>query len=301
VVEQSVTNLEPSRRPAARDVLELLKPLTWFPPIWAFACGLVSSGISIGDRLPFFFAGILLTGPLVCGTSQAVNDWFDRDVDAINEPGRPIPSGRIPGRWGLWIAGVGTVLSMVMAWVIGPWVFSATLLGLACAWAYSAPPFRLKADGWIGPGVVGLTYEGLSWFTGAAVMLGTLPPLLTIAILLLYSVGAHGIMTLNDFKAVTGDRVLGIRSLPARLGIVRAARIACAVMAVPQIAVVALLVAGGHSWSATIVLVVLVLQIMLMPRLLADPERNAPWYNATGTTLYVLGMMGAACGLGGLL
>ena len=66
--------------PAARDVLELLKPVTWFPPIWAFLCGVVSSGVPLGDRWPFLVGGVLLTGPLVCGTSQAANDWFDRHV-----------------------------------------------------------------------------------------------------------------------------------------------------------------------------------------------------------------------------
>ena len=39
----------------------------------------------------------------------------------------------------------------------------------------------------------------------------------------LYSLGAHGIMTLNDFKSVEGDRRMGIRSLPAMLGTERAA------------------------------------------------------------------------------
>ncbi len=64
-------------------------------------------------------AGIALSGPLVCGTSQAVNDWFDRHVDAINEPGRPIPSGRIPGRWGLYIALGWTLVSLVVASLLG--------------------------------------------------------------------------------------------------------------------------------------------------------------------------------------
>ena len=145
------------RVPTPSDVLELLKPVTWFPPMWAFMCGVVSSGISIADRWPFLIAGVMLSGPLVCGTSQAVNDWYDRHVDAINEPGRPIPSGRIPGKWGLWIAIAGTILSAVVAWATGPWVLAATSLGLVCAWIYSAPPLRLKADGWAGPAVVALT------------------------------------------------------------------------------------------------------------------------------------------------
>jgi chlorophyll/bacteriochlorophyll a synthase len=286
--------------PRPRDVLELLKPITWFPPMWAFMCGVVSSGVSLFERWPFLLAGVVLAGPLVCGTSQAVNDWFDRHVDAINEPDRPIPSGRIPGRWGLHIAIAGTLLSLVVGWMIGPWVFAATILGLVLAWAYSAPPFRLKMSGWWGPGAVALSYEGLTWFTGAAVMLGALPDGRILALLLLYSLGAHGIMTLNDFKAVEGDRQMGIRSLPVTLGIGAAARLACIVMAVPQAIVAALLVRWGLSIHAAIVGVILAIQIALMARLVSDPKGRAPWYGATGVSLYVLGMLASAIGVGGL-
>ncbi|MBC2668518.1 chlorophyll synthase ChlG [Novosphingobium piscinae] len=285
--------------PAVRDVVTLLKPITWFPPMWALLCGVVSSGVPVLSRWTFLLAGVALTGPLVCGTSQAVNDWFDRHVDAINEPHRPIPSGRIAGRWGLAIAIAWTVLSLLVAGLTGPWVLAATVLGLACAWAYSAPPFRFKTSGWVGPAVVALTYEGLSWFTGAAVMAGTLPAPQIIAVLALYSVGAHGIMTLNDFKAVTGDRLTGLRSLPVVLGERRAAILASVVMAVPQAVVVGLLVAWGHPGVGGVVAAVLLAQLALMPRLVSDPARHAPWYNATGVSLYVSGMMAAALGLGG--
>ncbi|MFM9827956.1 MAG: chlorophyll synthase ChlG [Sphingomonas sp.] len=285
--------------PAPRDVLELLKPITWFPPIWAFMCGVVSAGVPLGPRIGFVVAGLLLVGPLVCGTSQAVNDWFDRHVDAINEPDRPIPSGRIAGTWGLRIAAIGSALSWFVALVMGPWVLAATSLALVCAWAYSAPPFRLKMSGIWGPGVVGLTYEGLTWFTGASVMAGTLPALPVLVVLLLYSLGAHGIMTLNDFKAVRGDQATGVRSLPATLGVVAAAQVACVTMAVPQALVVLVLAREGHGLVAGAVAALLMGQIALMTRLLRDPERHAPWYNATGTTLYVLGMLISALGLGG--
>lgn len=300
-MDGAVSPRSAARLPAPRDILALLKPITWFPPIWAFICGVISSGVPIGERWPFLLAGIALTGPLVCGTSQAINDWFDRHVDAINEPNRPIPSGRIGGTWGLRIAIVGTLLAACVAAATGPWVFAATLLGLACAWAYSAPPLRLKADGWAGPAVVALTYEGLTWFTGAAVMLGTLPSTPILLILLLYSLGAHGIMTLNDFKAVEGDRVTGVRSLPVRLGVATAARLACVVMAVPQVVVVGLLYHWGHGLSSGLVAILTLAQLALMRRLLTDPRRFTPWYNATGTTCYVLGMMAAALGLGGVL
>jgi chlorophyll/bacteriochlorophyll a synthase len=287
--------------PALRDVLTLLKPITWFPPMWAFVCGVVSSGVPVAERWPFLIAGVLLAGPLVCGTSQAVNDWFDRHVDAINEPNRPIPSGRIAGTWGLRIAVIGTVLAAFVAAATGPWVFAATSLGLLCAWLYSAPPLRLKADGWAGPAVVALTYEGLTWFTGAAVMLGALPSPDILIVLLLYSLGAHGIMTLNDFKAVEGDRATGVRSLPVQLGVGKAAVLACVVMAVPQGVVLALLWQWGLTLSASIVGILLLVQFGLMARMIRDPKRLVPWYNATGTSCYVLGMLAAALGLGGAL
>lgn len=289
----------PIRRPAARDVLELLKPITWFPPIWAFMCGVVSSGQPAAGHWVAIILGGLLAGPLVCGNSQAINDWFDRHVDAINEPNRPIPSGRIPGRWGLGIACVGSVISFSVGAALGLWVGVATIVGLVAAWIYSAPPLRLKASGWWGPALVGLTYEGLSWFTGAAVMTSTLPQTPVLVILVLYSLGAHGIMTLNDFKAVEGDIKTGVRSLPVILGVRNAALFACAVMALAQVIVIAFLVQWGLILSAAIVAAALVAQFALMPRLLRDPAANTPWYSATGVSLYVLGMLAAAGGLGG--
>lgn len=284
-----------------RDVVELLKPITWFPPMWAFMCGAVSSGAGLDGRWLFVAGGVLLAGPLVCGTSQVVNDWFDRHVDAINEPDRPIPSGRIPGRLGLWIAIIATLLSAGVGWLLGPLVFAAALVGLALAWGYSAPPFRFKTSGWTGPAVVGLTYEGLSWFTGATVMLGAMPRSEVLIVLVLYSIGAHGIMTLNDFKAVEGDRATGLKSLPVTLGVANAARLACTVMALAQVAVIALLGMWGEWISAVVVGLVLMAQFAAMPRLLSNPKKYAPWYNGVGVTLYVLGMLAAALGLGGYI
>ncbi|MDJ0610590.1 MAG: chlorophyll synthase ChlG [Kiloniellales bacterium] len=279
------------------SVLELLKPITWFAPMWAYGCGVVSSGLPADDRWLLLFAGVLLAGPLVCGTSQAVNDWFDRHVDAINQPERPIPSGRIPGRWGLYIAIFWTVVSLLVATLLGPWGFAAAVVGLALAWAYSAPPLRLKRNGWWGNTAVAVCYEGLPWFTGAAVMAAALPDWRILVLAGLYSIGAHGIMTLNDFKSVGGDRRTGVRSLPVQLGVDRAARLACSVMIVPQFAVIGFLFAWGHSLYAIGVALLLAVQVALMGRLLKDPKAQAPWYNATGTTLYVLGMLVSALAL----
>ncbi len=283
--------------PAPRDILELLKPVTWFPPMWAYMCGVVSSGAPILDRWHLLALGVILTGPLVCGTSQAVNDWFDRHVDAINEPARPIPSGRIPGRWGLWIAIIGSGISLIVSALLGPAVVAATLFGLFLAWGYSAPPLRLKVSGWFGPMACAFAYEGLTWFTGAAVMLGSTPPMPVLVIAALYAAGAFGIMTLNDFKAVEGDRQMGIASLPVTLGVRPAAMIACGTMLGAQLVVIALHFGWGLEWTAAIVAALTVGQLFAMRRLVRDPARFAPWYNGAGVSLYVLGMLVSAFGL----
>jgi chlorophyll synthase len=286
------------RLPAASAVLELFKPITWFAPMWAFMCGVVSSGAPLQTRWPLALAGMILAGPAICATSQAVNDWFDRGVDAINEPNRPIPSGRIPGRWGLWIAIVWTGLSLCLAAALGPWVFVAALIGMVLAWIYSAPPLRLKQSGWWGPASVALCYEGLTWFTGAAVMNQAFPDARVVILAGLYSFGAIGIMVLNDFKAVEGDRQMGVLSVPVDLGVENAAWLACVIMAAPQVIVATLLAFWGHPLFAAAVVVSLLVQIRLMARLLTDPRKFAPWYNATGTSLYVLGMLAAGLALG---
>ncbi len=298
------TKALPSSRavPELRVVAELLKPITWFPPMWAFSCGVIASGVAFEGHWFTIIVGILLAGPLVCASSQAVNDWFDRHVDAINEPNRPIPSGRMPGMWGLYIAIIWTCLSLAVAATLGTWGFAAGALGLLLAWAYSAPPLRLKLNGWWGNAACGLCYEGLAWVTGAAVMAGgAMPDARSLLLAGLYSAGAHGIMTLNDFKAVEGDRVMGVRSLPVQLGVQRAAQVACLVMMIPQAVVLFLLLEWGANGQAIAVGCLMMGQAVLMARLLKDPVKQALFYSGFGVPLFVSGMMVSAFALRSLV
>jgi len=292
-------SLHVRRFPEPAAALRLIKPITWFPPMWAYVCGVISSGVSPIGQWHLVLLGVILAGPIVCGMSQAANDWCDRHVDAINEPGRPIPSGRIPGRWGLWIALAMSGLSLFVGWQLGPWGFAATVVGVLAAWAYSAEPVRLKRSGWWGPGLVGLSYETLPWITGAAVLSAGAPRVEVLGIALLYGLGAHGIMTLNDFKALEGDRQTGVNSLPVTLGPRRAAQVACLVMAAPQVIVIALLALWDRPVHALGVVVVLAAQFWAMRVMFKDPRAKAPWYNGTGVLLYVSGMMIAALALRG--
>ena len=278
--------------------VELLKPITWFPPMWAFLCGAITSGESFRDKWPVIVLGLILTGPLVCASSQAVNDWFDRHVDAINEPNRPIPSGRIPGRWGLYLGIIWSLLSLFIGLMLGPWGFLATLLAILFSWAYSMPPVRLKENGWWGNLACSMSYEGLAWVTGAALLSASLSPSKpSLFLALLFSLGAHGIMTLNDFKAIEGDKKMGIRSLPVQLGPKLAALIACIIMLIPQLIVIAYLLGLGVSLYAYVMIFLLLGQLLLMAYFYQKPIERALFYSGFGVPIFVSGMMVAAFGI----
>ena len=287
-----------TKPPSFSSLIELIKPVTWFPPMWAFLCGAVSTGGFKDENLLLIMAGLFLSGPLVCGMSQAVNDWCDRHVDAINQPERPIPSGRVSEKWGLGIGIFMSLISLAFAYSIGNLVFIATLVGVLCAWIYSIEPVRLKKSAFFGPGIVAICYEGLPWFTGAAIFSVTIPSNNILIILALYALGAHGIMTLNDFKASKGDRISGVNSLPVILGHKLAAYVACTVIIVPQIIVISLFIYwGSHAGISSILMLLLVAQLLSMIVLIRNPEKNTPFFNMTGVLLYIIGMMVSANGL----
>lgn len=283
--------------PSLISLLELIKPVTWFPPMWAFLCGVVSVGALNNNNIILILSGLLLAGPLVCGMSQAVNDWCDRHVDAINQPERPIPSGRVSAGWGFFTGIIMSATSIIFAYYLGSLIFFATIIGVLAAWLYSLEPIRLKRSAIFGPGVVAICYEGLPWFTGAAIFTISLPNKEVLIVLSLYALGAHGIMTMNDFKATKGDKLLGINSLPVILGRKPATLVACLIMLFPQLIVISLFYFWGSLILAITLAVCVLLQSLSMIFLIRDPEKNTPFFNMTGVLLYIAGMMLSANGL----
>ena len=283
--------------PSLISLLELIKPVTWFPPMWAFLCGVVSVGALNSNNTILILSGLLLAGPLVCGMSQAVNDWCDRHVDAINQPERPIPSGRVSAGWGFFTGVTMSAISILFAYYLGSLIFIATIIGVLAAWLYSLEPIRLKRSAIFGPGIAAICYEGLPWFTGAAIFTISLPNNEVLIVLTLYALGAHGIMTMNDFKATKGDKLLGINSLPVMLGSKPATLVACLIMLFPQLIVISLFYFWGSLILAIMLAVCVLLQFLSMIYLIRDPETNTPFFNMTGVLLYIAGMMLSANGL----
>ena len=148
--------------------LQLMKPVTWIPLIWGVVCGAAASGNYEWrvDHVLAAFACMLMSGPLLAGFTQTINDYYDREIDAINEPYRPIPSGAIPlGQvklqiWVLLLAGLGVSYGLDRwAGHTTPVVFLLALGGSFVSYIYSAPPLKLKQNGWLGNYALGASYR----------------------------------------------------------------------------------------------------------------------------------------------
>ena len=136
--------------------LQLMKPITWIPLIWGVVCGAASSGEYTWTLENVLKAAtcMLLSGPILVGYTQTLNDFYDRDIDAINEPYRPIPSGAISVPQVVTQILVLLFAGLSLSYVLDRWaghdfptITCIALGGTFLAYIYSAPPLKLKKNG----------------------------------------------------------------------------------------------------------------------------------------------------------
>jgi chlorophyll synthase len=286
--------------------LQLMKPITWIPLIWGVVCGAASSGEYFWslENILKVLTCMLLSGPLMTGYTQTLNDFYDREIDAINEPYRPIPSGAISipqvviQLFILLFGGLGiSYLLDLWAGHEFPVMFCLTLGGAFIAYIYSAPPLKLKQNGWLGNYALGASYIALPWWAGHA-LFGQLN--WKIAILtLIYSLAGLGIAVVNDFKSVEGDRQLGLKSLPVMFGITTAAWICVIMIDVFQAGIAGYLISIQENLYATIVLLLIIPQIIFQDMyFLRNPLENDVKYQASAQPFLVIGMLITGLALG---
>ncbi|KAL2902008.1 Chlorophyll synthase chloroplastic [Bienertia sinuspersici] len=224
--------------------LQLTKPVTWPPLVWGVVCGAAASGNFhwTPEDVAKSILCMVMSGPCLTGYTQTLNDWYDRDIDAINEPYRPIPSGAISENevisqiWLLFLAGIGIAGGLdVWAGHKSPMLFYLALGGSFISYIYSAPPLKLKQNGWIGNFALGSSYISLPWWAGQA-LFGTLTPDIVV-LTLLYSIAGLGIAIVNDFKSIEGDRAMGLQSIPVAFGIEAAKWICVGAIDITQLSV----------------------------------------------------------------
>ena len=282
-----------------------MKPITWIPLIWGVVCGAASSGNYTWtiENVLLSAACMLLSGPLMTGYTQTVNELYDREIDAINEPYRPIPSGAISlpqVKVQIWVFTTGMALAYGLdrgRVTISPQSSVLAVGGSLIAYIYSAPPLKLKQNGWLGTYALGSSYIALPWWTGHA-LFGDLN--WTIVILtLIYSFAGLGIAIVNDFKSVEGDRALGLKSLPVMFGVTTAAWICVIAIDVFQIGIAGYLVSIHENLYATIVFLLVIPQIVFQDMyFLRNPLENDVKYQASAQPFLVFGMLFTGIALG---
>lgn len=286
--------------------LQLMKPITWIPLIWGVVCGAASSGNYRWtlENVLISAACMLLSGPLLTGYTQTLNDFYDREIDAINEPYRPIPSGIISipqvisQIWVLLLAGIAVAYSLDRwAGHDFPTITALSIGGSFISYIYSAPPLKLKQNGWLGNYALGASYIALPWWAGHA-LFGTLNG--TVMVLtLIYSMAGLGIAVVNDFKSVEGDRQLGLKSLPVMFGITTAAWICVLMIDIFQGGIAAYLIGIRQNLYAVILVLLIIPQITFQDMyFLRDPLGNDVKYQASAQPFLVLGMLVTGLALG---
>ena len=286
--------------------LQLMKPITWIPLIWGVLCGAASSGHyqwSI-EYVLIALACMLMSGPLLTGYTQTINDYYDRDIDAINEPYRPIPSGAISVPQVVTQILVLLLAGIAVAFGLDTWaghdfpiLTVLAVVGSLISYIYSAPPLKLKQNGWLGNYALGASYIALPWWAGQA-LFGTLTPKVMV-LTLVYSLSGLGIAVINDFKSVEGDRQLGLQSLPVMFGVKNAAWICVLMIDIFQIAMVAYLMSIHENLYSAILILLIIPQIVFQDMyFLRDPLKNDVKYQASAQPFLVFGMLVTGLALG---
>jgi len=286
--------------------LQLMKPITWIPLIWGVVCGAASSGHfswTVDNGLASL-ACMLLSGPLLTGYTQTLNDFYDREIDAINEPYRPIPSGAISVPQVVdqivILLGAGIALAYSLDQWAGnefPTITTTAIGGCLLSYIYSAPPLKLKKNGWLGNYALGASYIALPWWAGHA-LFGELN-LTIIGLTLFYSLAGLGIAVVNDFKSVEGDRQLGLQSLPVMFGVTTAAWICVLMIDLFQGGIAAYLIGVHQNFYAVLLILLIIPQITFQDMyFLRNPLENDVKYQASAQPFLVLGMLVTALALG---
>ena len=215
-----------------RAYVDLARPFTLVAPALGFISGALTA-VGAAPREPW--SASLLTAPLLGSAmaallnagNNALNQIYDLEIDRVNKPKRPLPSGRLTVAQAWWFTNVTYALALVLAWLVAPRAAGTnasgwSLVAVVCTYIYSVPPLRTKRLGiWANVTIAiprGVLLKVAGW-SSVKTIVGVEPWYIG-AIFGLFLLGAT---TTKDFADMEGDRRGGCRTLPIQYGVRRAA------------------------------------------------------------------------------
>jgi 4-hydroxybenzoate polyprenyltransferase len=211
--------------------LELSRPFTLLAPALGFASGAVTAIGAVPRELitreiiVFPLIGLTMAAVLNAA-SNALNQIYDLDIDLVNKPGRPLPSGRLSIAEAWMFTAAAYALALGLAWLVAPGgrrdCFWIVVLATVITVLYSVPPFRTKRLGiWANLTIAiprGVLLKVAGW--SAVKTIAGVEPWFIGTIFGLFLLGAS---TTKDFADMDGDARGGCRTLPIVHGVRRAA------------------------------------------------------------------------------
>ena len=297
--EPRTTNAEPrttnvDRRPL-RSFVDLARPFTLVAPALGFISGALTA-VGAAPREPWSpsllaapFIGAAMAALLNAG-NNALNQIYDLDIDRVNKPKRPLPSGRLTIAQVWWFTNITYALALVLAWLVAPGgrheCFWLVAVAVVCTYLYSVPPFRTKRLGiWANVTIAiprGVLLKVAGWSSVKTIV--GIEPWYIGCIFGLFLLGAT---TTKDFADMEGDRRGGCRTLPIQYGVRRAAWMISPSFVIPFVMInvgAAMHVLTGNFWLLQILGAVMtayglyVLYLMLRrPEDLAVEENHVSW------------------------
>ena len=233
--ERRTTNGAPrttnAERRTVKAFVDLARPFTLVAPALGFISGALTA-VGAAPREPWTVS--LLVPPLIGSAmaallnagNNALNQIYDLEIDRVNKPKRPLPSGRLTVAQAWWFTNAAYALSLVLAWLVAPdgrhECFWLVAIAVVFTYIYSVPPLRTKRLGiWANVTIAiprGVLLKVAGW-SSVKTIVGVEPWYIG-AIFGLFLLGAT---TTKDFADMEGDRRGGCRTLPIEYGVRRAA------------------------------------------------------------------------------
>lgn len=217
--------MRPARR--AQGYLDLMRPVN---AIAASALTFIGAFVATGgiDARVQVGAAMLAT-LLAVAAGNAINDYFDRDVDAINDPGRPIPREAVSPQGALVFSVAAFLGAIGVAFLLPVLAIGIAAINLVALVAYTE-----VFKGTPGAGNALVAYLGGSTFLFGGAAIGNVAPVVVLFALAGLSTFTREVI--KDVEDLEGDAAEGLTTLPVRIGEVRALRLAAGVLVVAVLA-----------------------------------------------------------------
>lgn len=192
--------------------INIMRPLNCLMGAIAVWIGSLVAGAALFPTTPAIYA--MAAAFLICGAGMAINDYFDADIDKINKPKRPIPSGKMSRNTALVYSFLLFVAGIGFSYFINNNAFYVAIAVSIILALYAWKLKKIAVAGNVAVSVlVGLTFI----YGGLAVSM--FEKALMLALLAFFSNMAREIYkTIDD---VMGDKQHGVNTLPVRIGVLK--------------------------------------------------------------------------------